>query len=1236
MIPQNIAYNTELMKNQKYASVMDPHRQFDALQTPDGHSVFFSIGHDGVFYITQELPTSPTGWLQVNLSGILSKQINKIFTVSDFAVAQNPLSADHVDLALVVRVADSDQLFMALDQPNDVEAWQSGVNWLYVPYDCAERNPVVPFRIADTYLMNTPGIGSACFVDVIQPGSSPPNLIDRFYINMNVEPHWWFRPLPDAISAGSVMSFVGKRTNDSVGGIYTLGFVGTEQKLIYSPAPSPENPSPPDAQLYIPPGVSGITSVPDAAGNTNLFAVHPGTGAILIYTPDNQNNNSEPQFAAQNDFIFESAILWGTTHLEGATTQDRTALWGLNGVGKVFSLWCPAGEETSPSAWRDPVPIGYNVSEFATYLNLQASNRVLFLQTSDDQLMQLTQDPETSIWAQRSILLPPDSITDMTEYQSYTTHLQVIDENSKGVPNCTVLVTASSPVSVYVNDIYHVLGPGSPVETTTTLTGDVTVIQETQTLSGVCFNVAVQPSSGPPISVDVDPHDMAWNRLAALRTGEDLYQAEITNPDGTTKPLVPRTVSSDQRDSVVASFKELLEIKAKLPSDGSRQRKPLPMPQGSTHGHLMTGKRKPSTEGSWNEVKLLWGDLVRWLKEAWNTVENITFAFVDNAWHFFVEAKGYLYSAIIDSIPAVAGVVEYIFQWIQVRYDEAVKYLGFVFDWNDILRTHNVIKNFLRLAADRAVTEIDQVEQYVKKTFEGLEEKISEWGSIPSDGATVGQHEQVQEADFGHTSPQANWASYHASSNLMNADTPYSPPDKWSKDLEQALSDLSTLLQNEETDIRAMVKKVQDSIIESYSTLTVTQIVEKLAAIVGNFLLHTAENGIVALLVVLKLLAREVLDLLDAPLNIPILTPTYQSITGGSPFTFLDMACLLSAIPVTVIYKLMANTTAFPDDELTQQLITAPTWDSLINVIQSGPTPEQQLAAWKKLMPKQTDGRLRPSPSGEDIANRFAIVANLTSAGASTLYILTSIVKSEYPPNTEIPGSIRFINVVTYLGYIMPDIVGSSWTPTWENNTNWSITAVSFLKTLVDNAPPLNSVSGWTQTASPLLEIVINGVWLAPTIFELVKDHSKPEDYVEAAGNICFDLGGMVSPFMSLPDPTTKSYAQAAYVGLNGAYVTCCIGTAVILQNVYVLRHGKKRGWALIRWPQEDEPLGAKVMYLHNSNDWDVKTPFIEDHNTRILYAHPRNLHEGLPSSLGSYSRMPTVPLNYLDVKSCV
>ncbi len=50
-----IIHSSELMKNQRQAEIMSPGAAFQALQTYDGHSLFFSIGTDQVFYLTKEL-----------------------------------------------------------------------------------------------------------------------------------------------------------------------------------------------------------------------------------------------------------------------------------------------------------------------------------------------------------------------------------------------------------------------------------------------------------------------------------------------------------------------------------------------------------------------------------------------------------------------------------------------------------------------------------------------------------------------------------------------------------------------------------------------------------------------------------------------------------------------------------------------------------------------------------------------------------------------------------------------------------------------------------------------------------------------------------------------------------------------------------------------------------------------------------------------------------------------------
>ncbi|KAA8642592.1 hypothetical protein EYZ11_006948 [Aspergillus tanneri] len=63
---------------------------------------------------------------------------------------------------------------------------------------------------------------------------------------------------------------------------------------------------------------------------------------------------------------------------------------------------------------------------------------------------------------------------------------------------------------------------------------------------------------------------------------------------------------------------------------------------------------------------------------------------------------------------------------------------------------------------------------------------------------------------------------------------------------------------------------------------------------------------------------------------------------------------------------------------------------------------------------------------------------------------------------------------------------------------------------------------------------------------------------------------------------------------------------------VYVLRQHRKRGWAIIRWPQEDKPLATKLADLHNVNGF-AATPFLENYNTRIVHDQPREFPVGSP-----------------------
>jgi len=63
---------SELMQNYFQADVLNPEDKFEALQTDAGASLLFSIGTDGVLYLTKEVVRSTHGWNRDDLSSALN------------------------------------------------------------------------------------------------------------------------------------------------------------------------------------------------------------------------------------------------------------------------------------------------------------------------------------------------------------------------------------------------------------------------------------------------------------------------------------------------------------------------------------------------------------------------------------------------------------------------------------------------------------------------------------------------------------------------------------------------------------------------------------------------------------------------------------------------------------------------------------------------------------------------------------------------------------------------------------------------------------------------------------------------------------------------------------------------------------------------------------------------------------------------------------------------------------
>lgn len=81
-----------------------------------------------------------------------------------------------------------------------------------------------------------------------------------------------------------------------------------------------------------------------------------------------------------------------------------------------------------------------------------------------------------------------------------------------------------------------------------------------------------------------------------------------------------------------------------------------------------------------------------------------------------------------------------------------------------------------------------------------------------------------------------------------------------------------------------------------------------------------------------KLAVSAVKEMLNVEWNIPLISPLYAEITGGSNLTLLDLASLLTAIPATVLYKLGMNEAPF-SDSVAGALTQTKNLDALIRTI---------------------------------------------------------------------------------------------------------------------------------------------------------------------------------------------------------------------------------------------------------------------------------------------------------------
>jgi hypothetical protein len=1171
-----LLYESELMRNQKQAQLFSPSGSFQVIQTSAGYALFFFIGSDGAFYAAREAPDTSTGWTRQELSSsIASAYESDSIVVKSFALCQNPKDL-LFDLALVVTIANSDHLYFSGSNDSRNTAWAAKVDWKDLSFDAKGEAKPDQLVIADVFMMNSPGRNNTniqnYFVDIQREPFNSLQLLDRYYIKPDSTPCWARHSLAMELKVGSVKSCPGYRHDDRVPGIYTLGAVGgpsgkekvdaaplERDQLIYTPQSNPFNPevAPNPSRLNLPDNSSiqftCIASVPNSEGDTNLFVA--AQGGLYLFTADKQHDRANPKKIVGSSEIFKDV-----KRLSASTVNSTTTVWALNDQGELFYFSCAAGKEAQPEAWSTSLPILVQVNQFSSFGNGDNSSNVVFVQHHGHNLEQLVQDPITSAWSTRTIVLPTTDTGKVFEYHSSTTRIVTADDLGRAVPDIPLTISSSTYMSFYVNNVYYALTPSKPLEFRSDETGEITIVLESDSLEIAPFTVALKGAEVAPVIVD--PLVKAKAKLLTIKDGNSLAKIVIILEDGTTKSLLPSTVTKTQREKAAKTLVQLGEVSQKLdPTSGKKKRgepgedePPLTFAidfgdpdfayyEGEDKvNDLLTSKRK---KRSIEEVELFGdigdaikariGDLLQAFSYFAGKVGMIAIRTVNGFYELVVQVGTSLYNAVVDTAQAVLGVMQVVFQKLKVAYNDLVSWLGFVFDWQDILRTKAAIKGIYKLWTAHVVASLDSLRTSSDAMFDGLSKRVTEMAGMKPIGrttATVLDDPKSQTSG----SPQSNWGTYHFKNGANASKAEYIPSTNISSQCDSLLAKLQEVADREVNDVKEAVDSFKTDVADRLSELDPVDAVKKTLALCSVVLLKTAKNVLAAILDLVQAILQAVLEGVDSPIDIPVITWLYEKVTGDKGMSVLDLFCLICAIPSTVIYKLISGKAPFPDDTITKDL------QRLQNLSLKTRVAPRGLESDGKGLERVGDATDEPQHRGlPDQAKKVIVaIANIVTLPGFIL-VRTTDRKGKLPPGTPISWKRALFQ---FLGDVMFDFPCYAWSITemggdemdWPYMINLNVSTFNFILRAVKTQTP--SRVRWAVVDASLGIVYL----VADAGYFIRLDKAASSDIASLVAEVFESASVLLEVFVAVGENSPNPVVQAAAEIAEAMECLCEVG----------------------------------------------------------------------------------------------
>lgn len=972
----SITFSAELMTNYHQHSIMQPQKNFAALQCDSGNSILFSVGPEGDLSATvEESGVSSHGWAVHSLStSVIAQDFGGEASVGTFAVSQRQGNASHeVHVAMSVEAGGQSTLYLSLNNSSTDLTWTENTRWTKAPFNGVDSSgsPIAapsPLRV-NKIMLGQARRGEYIMVDVEKQQSGAPSLVDRYWIDVSgsAAPVWRRAPLDADIQVGTYQSALGRASGETVDGVYTIGRVDDATQMSYVPLYNDFDPRtpPPVNRLQLPdvdavPTALAVARSIDGAADADFSDLYvAASGGLYLFTADNQDDT------ATAVKIVTSKILDGVRELHAAEEADGeggslVTVWGLNSSGEVFYLTCPKSDISrtgETSMWYlPPGPILAGVDAIAPYVNRRSAANTFFAHSGLG-LNKHTQTPATTLWTRKPITLPPSSLTqDASEFNSFTTEIKLTETGTgfTAAQGTEVLVTSSTVTAVTINNLYHPVGPNYPVRVPVDGTGTVTIIELTHELVATHFHVELAPvagvlsAAGQEGGVVVNPMARALDRNSSLTTADSLRAATITQDDGSKVPFLPAETSDENLVQMAEMNRSLAEAQDHLVQQGRAlhfRRSPPPRPVGgiSTFFHHI-------------------GDLLSALE---SDVDHLAGAVCSVVWdgvtavyHFVAQVGELYYKAVLDTVEALGAAIKWVYNVIKVAIQTVIAFLQFIFEYDDIVRSYKVLRHFLDLCVDDTARffekNLEQLKGSVASMFDSFESEIGKVAGL--DGFDVTTADASNMGGGGVSDAANNVAMHHLKNNAGNASGGAADSKLFSdspgddEGFDAALDAFKDLVSSEKGTIESAYDSLKKNVVDQFRTLSFKQIVDRLLGIIGIALVDSYKNMAMAMFDLVAAGIKALRELLSGSLYIPVVSWLFNKLTRGDDLSITGVIAFVAAFPVTMAFKLFKQEAPFKDHQSVDRILAIGSLDEFKDAF-SPPAFSAEYAQGTRLAP---------------------------------------------------------------------------------------------------------------------------------------------------------------------------------------------------------------------------------------------------------------------------------------------